>query len=332
MKQKRQPRKSWQQKFAETGDQRWNFDVQPNCPVCGQPIPWSGVSVGYRSTCSSFCARSLVNAKRHQKFLQYLHEKEIAKGKDYNRYCDPLAEPPLCPICGKPTTWSVPGQAWHVHCCRSHHLIHNIRNKSKLFHEQRKQNMLATNTYDRYKDFTAGAPECIVNGCHNLTRWHKGAMSWARCCPECKQTSKYLNGHLYNLKYCLNKTELQYDSSFEYAIIVSLEKLGIQYLHEPERLRYDSTNLKRAYVPDLAILYKNCKFLVEIKPEHHICVDFVKFKAMIAIDFVNRVDNDYTCYAFLVETQVRDSAKLLEYLDELALHHKCKYVQQYYNI
>lgn len=66
---------------------------------------------------------------------------------------------------------------------------------------------------------------------------------------------------------------------------------------------------------------KNCKFLVEIKPEHHICVDFV-----------NKVDNDYTCYAFLVETQVRDSAKLLEYLDELALHHKCKYVQQYYNI
>lgn len=55
-------------------------------------------------------------------------------------------------------------------------------------------------------------------------------------------------------------------------------------------------------------------------------------KTLIAIDFVNKSDNDYTCYAFLVETQVHDSAKLLEYLDELVATHKCKYVQQYYNI
>ena len=82
MKQKRQPRKSWQQKFAETGDPRWNFDVQPNCPICGKPIQWSDVSVGYRSTCSNFCARSLINAIRHQKnFCNIFMKKNLQKAK-----------------------------------------------------------------------------------------------------------------------------------------------------------------------------------------------------------------------------------------------------------
>ena len=292
------------------------------CAICGKPIDWH-----WKQTCSSTCGHSFMNYVRAYRFCIKLHEKELAKGSNYDASKDPFHEPAKCPICGKYTPWTISSQRYQICCCRSHHISLNRRQATQKFHENRRQQMIESGTYDRYKDKLADAPICIVEGCNNETRWHKCAMSWSLTCPNCKKYKPYLTGWFNDLKHCINKSSVYYDSSYEYSFMLKLEELQIDFEHEPLRIYWNPGNIKRYYIPDYVVHYKGKLLIIELKPSHQIWLDHVKAKAKLAIDFVNS-NPQYHCYAFLTEHEVYDIQAIQQTLDNLIESGKCKYIEQ----
>lgn len=308
---------SWQEKLAKTGDLSWDINNRLSCVICGKPANWSGKYVGWSKTCSAACNKTLQNNTRHKKFLQYLHEQEIAKGDLYNRYNDPFAEPPICanPECNNVTHWADSGKNWTNCCCIGCHLSINKQNKHIAFHAKRKQYMLDNNCYNRYNDKFAGPPICIVEGCNNLTKWHRGSLSYAKCCPDCKLTSKYFNGYLHNLQYCINKCSIRYDSSYEYSAIKLFEQLKLKYEHEPISIPYYNANKLRKYMPDFVIWCNDIKIMIEVKPWIQLNNKIIMLKTEAAIKYCK--ENEYAAFMFMTEDSIYKDGEFVHRLEQL---------------
>lgn len=179
----------WIEKFAETNDPHWNKNVQMMCEHCGKPVKWKN-NKGWGKFCSLNCQRvanRIAGTKRkHQKFLQQLHDEQISRGLDYDRYLDPFAEPPLCPICGKPTWWYT--RHWKQTCSRqcSDMYIKLYLSKIDRLIELHNRCINDIEYYAEYDPF-AKPMKCLKPGCDKSVRWLWQYCKWSKyCCEEHK--------------------------------------------------------------------------------------------------------------------------------------------------